>query len=310
MGDVIHNLPVISDIYSHFPHAQIDWVVEESFADIVKMHPQVSCVIPIAFRRWKKSLFSKNTWHEIAYALKKIRCHRYDFIIDTQGLLKSALIGLCAQGPRYGRDWQSNREALASLFYQHRLHVPFNQHAVNRSRQLCALAFGYAQPQSAPNYGLHIDKLVANNINLNLPCHYVMCLHATSRDSKLWPVQNWIELGHSLTKKGTTLVLPWANFAELTRANNIAAQLPNAVVLPKLYLTTIAAIMASAKAAIGVDTGLIHLAVALNVPSIAIYIDSQPDMNGALASNNSTAINLLKPSVDTVYCAFQQLNIA
>lgn len=309
MGDVVHNLPIIADICNHFPHAKIDWVVEESFADIVKLHPQVNRVIPIAFRRWKKKLFTKSTWHEIANALHNLKSTHYDIIIDTQGLLKSALIGLCANGSLYGRDWQSNREAFASVFYQHRLRVPFNQHAVNRGRQLCSLALDYALPQSPPNYGLQKEMLASNSNRLNLPSCYVMCLHATSRDFKLWPVENWISIGQSLQKQSLALVLPWANAAEFVRANAIADKVPNALVLPKLDLSALAVITAGAQAAVGVDTGLVHLAVALNVPTIAIYIDSKPDMNGALAGKSSAAINLIMPSVDTVLSTFQQLNI-
>ena len=314
MGDVIHNLPIIRDIHIHFPNAIIDWVVEESFADIVKLHPEITNIIPIAFRRWRKSLFSQETRTQIASAISHLRQNQYDFIIDTQGLIKSVLITLLARGPSYGRNWRSNREAFASLFYKHRFEVPFNQHTVARNRQLTALALNYQVPNNSPNYGLpstELAKLI--DPTLQLPKQYILGLHATSRDSKLWPIANWVEIGLSLEKKGLSILLPWSTKSEFERANVIAKQLKLAVVLPKLSIQALAEISAGAKAAIGVDTGLVHLAVALNIPSIAIYTDSEPTLNGALAAENQIAINLggkgATPSASEVLTAFNRLNL-
>jgi heptosyltransferase-1 len=315
MGDIIHNLPIIRDIHSHFPKAIIDWVVEESFADIVKLHPEVTNIIPIAFRRWRKSLFTKSTKIDISSAITHLRENQYDYIIDTQGLIKSVLITLCARGPSYGRNWSSNREAFASLFYKRRFEVPFKQHTVARNRQLTALALNYPIPSKSPDYGLPCAEL-ARLIDpaLQLPKNYVLGLHATSRDSKLWPITNWVEIGQSLEKIGFSLLLPWSNNSEFERANVIAKQLKLSVVLPKLSIHALAEITAGAKAAIGVDTGLVHLAVALNIPSIAIYTDSEPTLNGALAAENQVAINLggkgIIPSDGEVLGAFSSLNLA
>lgn len=324
MGDVIHNLPIINDICAQFPHAEIDWVVEESFADIVALHPKVSHIIPIAFRRWRHSLLAKKTFKEVTGALRDLRKNKYDYILDTQGLLKSALICLCARGIRIGRDWQSNREAFASVFYQRRYRVEFKQHAVNRGRELTALALNYCLPNSPPEYGLQAEKLAAALLKANtdanlhlpkdfLPKKYVLFLHATSRDSKLWPNESWIQLGQALTQQGFALVLPWSNTAELARAETIVQSLANAIILPKLPLMQLAEVIAGAKAAIGVDTGLIHLAVALKIPSIAIYIDSDPKLNGAFAGKDAIAINVggrhINPSANEVLSAFSTLNV-
>jgi heptosyltransferase I len=314
MGDVIHNLPIINDICAHLPQAEIDWVVEESFADIVALHPKVSHIIPIAFRRWRHNLFTKKTYSEITNALNDLRKNKYDYILDTQGLLKSALICLCARGTRVGRDWQSNREGIASIFYQRRYRVEFMQHAVNRGRELTALALSYNLPNSPPDYGLQSEKLAANiGTNLLLPKNYVVFLHATSRDSKLWPNEHWVKLGKALIQQGLTLVFPWSNNAELTRAETIAQRLSSATILPKLPLKQLAEVIAGAKAAVGVDTGLVHLAVALKIPAIGIYTDSDPKLNGAYAGKDAIAINIggerQIPSADEVLSAFSTLNV-
>ena len=291
MGDIIHNLPILSDIHMHFPDAEIDWVVEENFVDILKLHPQINKIIPVAFRRWRKNLLNPQTkveFNAFKYALK---AHHYDYIIDTQTLLKSAFIACLANGKRYGQGPKTAREWLAGFFYNHRFSVSRDQHAVDQNRQLTALAMNYNIPSSAPDYGLPRAELAAKS-ELNLPEKYVMAFHATSRDSKLWPMGHWVSLGISLAKQGITVCLPWSNDKEKSRAEIIATHVPQAIVLPKSDLTHLAYITAGASAAVGVDTGLLHLAVAMDVPSIAIYTDTHPDLNGTYGGVNALAINL------------------
>ena len=92
LGDVVHNLPVATDIARRYPGARIDWVVEEAFAALPALHPAVSRVIPVAVRRWRKQLFKPATWREIGDLRRLLAAEGHDLVIDTQGLLKSALI--------------------------------------------------------------------------------------------------------------------------------------------------------------------------------------------------------------------------
>lgn len=303
MGDVIHNLPVIADILAHYPEAQFDWMVEESFAEIPKLHPQVRNIIPVAVRRWRKSIFSGSTWREIGDLKTHLKHTHYDAIIDTQGLLKSAALAKLARGELHGMDYHSAREPVASLFYRHKYPVARNQHAVQRNRALAALALKYAIPQSLPNYGL--GNLTSQPNNLELPRNYVVFLHGTSRDSKLWPVSHWVALAQKLKQFNLQVLLLWSNPSEESRAKDIAAQSSNVQVLPKLKLTALAGILAESKLNIGVDTGLMHLSTALNKPSIAIYTDTNPEFTGVLPSIENLAINIggkaQIPSADEVF---------
>ncbi|MDZ4140585.1 MAG: lipopolysaccharide heptosyltransferase I [Methylotenera sp.] len=300
LGDVIHNLPIINDINHHYPNAIIDWVVEESFAEIPRMHMRVNHVIPIALRRWRKHLLDKNTWREIREFKHLITTSHYDAIIDTQGLLKSALISSQANGIKHGYDRQSIREPLASYFYHRKYTVSYQQHAVIRNRTLTALSLAYAPPETSPDYGIK-----APENSLELPRPFVIALHGTSRDSKLWPTDYWITFGKLLAGHGLNMVLPWAGKAELSRANQIAQALPNAHVLAKSSITTLAAIIAQSQAAVGVDTGLSHLAAALNKPIVAIYTDTNPALTGVMAGALTPVINLgginLTPSPQEVF---------
>ena len=287
LGDVIHCLPVINDIIRVYPSAQIDWIVEESFADIPRLHPAINQVYTVAFRRWRKQLLRVKIWSEIKQFKHLIAQKNYDAVIDAQGLLKSALITRLANGVKHGYDKQSIREPIASRFYDKTYAISYQQHAVSRNRTLAALSLSYAFPTHAPDYGI---QAVAN-LNDWLSKPFVIALHGTSRDSKLWPIEHWINLGIALKSQQLNVVLPWSNAAELSRAEQIASSLENATVLPKLSIAELAAVISQAKAAVGVDTGLSHLAAALNIPTIAIYTDTNPALTGVMGSK-AQVINL------------------
>ena len=306
LGDVIHSLPVIHDIHADFPNAQIDWIVEESFADIPRMHPGIHQVYTVAFRRWRKHLLSIKMWAEIKQFKHLIAQNHYDIVIDTQGLLKSAFITRMADGVKHGYDKQSIREPIASQFYDRTYSISYQQHAVSRNRTLAALSLDYAPPTNVPDYGIKAQDNLSETPNKP----FVIALHGTSRDSKLWPIDHWIDLGKALKNQHLNMLLPWSNAAELLRAEQIAKGLENAIVLPKLSIAELASVISQAKAAVGVDTGLSHLAAALNIPTIAIYTDTNPALTGVMGSQ-AQVINLGNiaeiPSVDSVIAHLNQM---
>jgi heptosyltransferase-1 len=298
LGDVIHNLPAVSDIVSYTPGAEIDWVVEEGFAEIPRLHPAVRRVIPVALRRWRRQMLSPATWKEVSRFRRELKAETYDKVIDTQGLVKSAWLARLARGPSCGQDKATAREPLAASFYDHRFHVPRGRHAVERNRDLAAQALGYPLPPGPPDYGIRAPAFPPSltlpreggGDFLERPC--VVCLHGTSRDSKLWPEPSWIELARALIARGITPLLPWSSEGERQRAARIAAGAEGAQMLPRLSLRELAALMDRALAVVGVDTGLVHLAVALGRPTVAIYTDSSPALTGVLAAKSGSACNL------------------
>lgn len=293
MGDVVHNLPMVTDIVRNVPQAVIDWVVEEAFADIPALHPKVSQVIPVALRRWRWRLFDPGIWREWGQFKRQLRAHSYDVVLDSQGLLKSALIGRLATGDYWGPDHASAREASAAWFYQHTAAVPKGRHAVWRNRALAAAAFGYDLDEGSFDYGI---RPPAPTPEVALPARYVVCLHAASRGAKLWQQEHWITLGLKLTAYGLNLVFPWGTAAERRRAQQLAQALPRAVVLPRLRLLTLASVLNRAQAVIGVDTGLVHLAAALGRPTVALYIDSNSTLSGVLGPDAQRTASLGGPN--------------
>jgi heptosyltransferase-1 len=281
LGDVVHNLPVASDLRARFADAQIDWAVEEAFADIPRLHPAVSGVIPVALRRWRRGLFSSQTWAEIGQLRARLRVGGYDEVIDTQGLVKSALVARMAPGRRSGLDFRSSREPLWPFF--HRTYaVPWGQHAVERNRQLAANALGYAL-DGPPRYGIAPPARLRGPDGWAAPLApraYAVLLHATSAAGKLWPEHRWIKLGDHLQHHGLRCVLPWGNDAERERSERIAKLLHRAVVPPRLAIADAAWLLGGARIVFGVDTGLSHLATALGTPTVGLYCATDPAATG------------------------------
>ena len=273
LGDVIHHMPALTEARKARPDARFTWLVEEAFAPLVRLHSAVAEVIPVAWRRWRKSLYAPATLNEIAGNLRAIRAPRYDEIVDSQGLLRTAVIARLARGRRHGYDTASIREPLAALFYDVRHSVSRDLHAVERNRILSGLALGYA-PQGAPDFGLDRARLASPGPR------YGVLLHATARPGKQWPEAHWIALGHALAGQGIDLVLPWGTDAERARSERIASALPRARVPERAPLDAVARLIAGAQFVVGVDTGLLHLAAALGVPLVAIFAGSKPGLTG------------------------------
>lgn len=287
LGDVVHNLPVVSDIRARFPGARIDWVVEEAYRDIVGMHPGVHRAIPVALRRWRGNVLKPTHWREFGHFRHALSGMRYDCVIDTQGLIKSALLAQAAAGTRHGYARGSAREPLAARFYDVAHVVPRDLHAVVRNRRLAALALGYSVP-AALDYGIAAPAAAE-------PFHvqpYCVLLHATSRADKLWPESAWMQLGGELARQGCALVLPWGDAAERARSERIARALPGSIVPAALDILGVAGLLAGAQAVLGVDTGLTHLAAALGRPVVALYCRTQPGLTGVYAPRGAPVRNL------------------
>ena len=302
LGDVIHNLPVVTDLRAHFPDAAIDWVVEEGYAAIVGLHPGVRSALPVALRRWRKSLSSAATWREMRSFRAMLQAESYDLAINTQGLLKSALITRLADGKRCGYTAATAREPLAARFYDACFEVPKDLHAVARNRRLAAPAANYTAAP-APDYGIAVTPAPT-------PAGpSAILLTATSRDDKLWPEERWIALGCALHQRGLTSLLPAGSASERMRAERLAQAIPGAVALPPLGLAELAGQLAAARLVIGVDTGLVHLAAALGRPTLALFSASDPALTGVCAT--TPAFNLgargRPPGVDDVLAAASPL---
>lgn len=278
MGDVLHNLPMVADIARHFPDANIDWVVEEGYVSLVRLNPRVRNIIPFALRRWRKSLGKAETRAEIKGFFRQLREVEYDYVFDTQGLLKTGIIMGAARIVKGGQkvglangSEGSGYEGVSRIFHSKSIPTDPRTHAVARGRIVAGAALGYAVDTPA-DFGLPL--LSAADVRPAwMPAEpYIVYFHGTARDAKKWAPANWIALGQALAP--WTILLPWGSEKERLEAEALAAGLPNARVLPKLSMADANLLARHARLAIGVDTGLTHIAAAFNVPTVEIYADS------------------------------------
>ncbi|MDN4055182.1 lipopolysaccharide heptosyltransferase I [Massilia sp. YIM B02763] len=277
LGDVLHNLPIVADILRHHPQAQVDWVVEEAYVSLVKLNPHVRKVIPIALRRWRKGLGKADVRAELRGFFRDLRAERYDYVFDTQGLIKTGIVMACARvkpgGQKIGLangTEDSGYEGISRVFHSRSIPVAPRTHAVARGRQVVAAALGYTV-DTAPDFGLPAPD--ASGRKPWMPAGpYAVFFHGTARDAKKWPPADWIALGRALAP--LPVLLPWGSLREKEDAAFLAAALPNAAVLPKLSMMDAVELARHAALAVGVDTGLTHIAAAFLTPTVEIYVDS------------------------------------
>jgi heptosyltransferase I len=274
LGDVIHHMPALVEARRRLPDARFAWVVEDAFAPLVRLHPAVDEVIPVASRRWRHALLSAATWREVRAFRRLIRSRAYDAVVDTQGLLRTAVISWLARGRRHGYDSASIREPLAARFYEVRHRVSRDLHAIERNRILTGLALGYSS-DGADDFGLDRTQLTDAG-----GAPHAILLHATAQAIKQWPEERWIALGRALAARGVEPQLPWGTEAERQRSARIAAGIPGARVPDRRPLDELARRIAAAQFVVGVDTGLLHLAAALGVPLVGIFVGSEPGLTG------------------------------
>ncbi|QBE64495.1 lipopolysaccharide heptosyltransferase I [Pseudoduganella lutea] len=278
LGDVLHNMPIVADIRRHFPDANIDWVVEEGYVSLVRLNPDVRHVIPFALRRWRKNLGDKAVRAEIKGFFRRLREVEYDYVFDTQGLLKTGIIMGAARIRKGGKkvglangSEGSGYEGISRIFHTDSIPLDPRTHAVARGRLVAGAALGYAVDTPA-DFGL--PEVAADEPRPDwLPAgHYAVYFHGTARDAKKWAPANWIALGRELAPM--PILLPWGSPKEKAEAEALAAAIPNARVLPKLPMADAVMLARRAALAVGVDTGLTHIAAAFSRPVVEIYCDS------------------------------------
>jgi heptosyltransferase-1 len=290
LGDVLHNLPIVWDLRARLPNAQIDWVVEEAYVHLLEPllsrdgFRGIDRIIPFALRRWKKNLFSLATWQEFFAFRTMLQSTAYDVLIETQGLIKSAMVcSLAKKSPNVVIAGLANAtefsgyESLARSFYNQSVQVPTQCHAVDRSRWVMSLALDWSliERSSAPQfYPQEFIKCIPKSSLDGLRTPYVLCFHSTARDAKRWSNQNWIVLGKDLAARGYQVVFPWGSASEKAISMSLAEQIPGAFVPPAFSIEEAFSVITGAALTVGVDTGLTHLAAVIDKPTVEIYCDS------------------------------------
>lgn len=343
LGDVVHALPVVQDICFAMPDAQIDWVVEKSFAPVLALNPGLHRIIPCEIRRWRKSPLSAATrrqWSDFKAALQQTP---YDAVIDLQGLTKSAVVARLAQlapgGKRYalanqteGSGYEAPTRWMADVAVRITPHI----HAVQRSRELAARSLGYML-SSSPDFGFksplaHVGRLQTATENA---ANRIAFVHGTSRADKEWPLAHWIALGRRFKAAGWQVALAHGSAKEQATSQAIAdalnecepaagpaqggfgpfggqraghggQELRHAIVWPLLALDALAQELAQCAGVIGVDSGVSHIAVALDLPHVQLYNFDTAWRTGpdSAARRQASVFAQPAPGVDAVWQAW------
>lgn len=313
LGDVIQTMAVLPDVLAVFPDAQIDWVVEEAFAPLVQLVQGVRCVIPIGQRRWRKSYFSAATRAERQLFYLRLRQDAYDVVIDFQGLIKSAWVGRAARlaAGGFSATYANGSDACSyewpvRYLLQRSVPMPQRMHAVARYRLLAAQALGYNHLpllQMPARYGWHLG--IPPQAAPGLP--EVVLAHGTTRTDNEWPDDHWLALARQLIAGGFSVGLPHAGPRELVRVQMLAQRLgPAACVWPALSLDALARRMATSTGVIGVDSGLSHLAVALDLPHVQIFSQDRAWRAGPAGCTHQVAVGGAQaPDVAQVWDSWQ-----
>lgn len=307
LGDIIHTYPMLYDIKKKLPNATIDWLVDENFINLLELNPLVGNIISVPLRKWKKN--------KLSFVSNFIKWRKqtttYDYIIDSQGLLKSAILAKCFNGPIYGLGRNSIREKLASLFYNKRFETGKQLLAITKNRILASMIFGYDIDIATANFGLLNLKAIDNQLPFDKP--YVIFFHATSKDSKKYSKDNWTQLAKYLIENhNLSVILPFGTEQEKIDSIYIKRLInSDKVFVPDTTFdyTKLTTLISNAEFIFGVDTGLIHLANALNKKLIAIYVDTNPNKTGIFESAISKNIGNINniPSVNDVLKLYESI---
>ena len=269
LGDVVHALPAVTDAARAHPGLEVHWVVEERFRAIPALHPAVTKIVPVAIRRWREQWAGAG--REILDSVRNIRAESYDVVLDSQGLIKSAVVACVARGDRVGFNAGSARERVASWTYRRGVAVARRQHAIDRQRALFAGALGYPIPVAAIDYGVRAERGDASGLLL---------AHGTTWTSKHWPEPFWAELARRALRGGERVTLPWGSKEEEARARRIAALAPGAEVARRLDLRGMIDLLVHSAAVVSADSGIGHLAAALGVRTLALYGPTDASLTG------------------------------
>ena len=290
LGDVLHNIPIVWDIRARLPNAQIDWVVEEGYVHLLTPllsqdgFRGIDRIISFGLRRWKKALFSWQSWREFFAFKGELQKVSYDIIIETQGLLKSALVCYLAKknpnavvaGLANATEF-SGYEPISRMFYSQSVQVPLRCHAVDRSRYITCSALDWPlidRSEKTQFYPAAYIETIGVKKFSGLQKPYILFFHSTARDAKRWANQNWIALGKKLASRGYQIILPWGSVREKAVSSKLSVEILGSLVPEAFTIEDAFSVIANSALVVGVDTGLTHLSAVLNKPTIEIYCDS------------------------------------
>ena len=270
LGDIIHAMVALQFIKQHLPNSTIDWVVEEGFKDILANNPDINEIHTVSIKKAKQQKSIKLLFNEI----KKLRkLPRYDIVIDTQGLIKSAIVSRAIPSDQtFGFDRNSLRESFAAKFYTDVCSISYDENIIKRNITVISSALSIVASHNDilnkqsflfSNSQISSDLLSDSKANIAL-------IPGASFKSKIYPVDQYAQIANELKSQANFIVL-WGNQSERNMAEQIQKNAPEVHIADKLTLDELKGFITQTDLVIGGDTGPTHMAWALNVPSITLF---------------------------------------
>ncbi len=300
LGDIVHALPVASMLRGRFPHAEISWIVNDTYRRLLENHPDLDEVIPL-----ERRLIARNPvagWRSITKFINGIRKRRFDLVIDLQGLLRTGLIA-GASGARWKVGLRTAREG-SRWFYN--VVLPddaWNIHAVDRYWMVARVlgAGEEAKEFRLPSLDRERNRWLAKLAGLPRP--WVMMNLGTRWETKRWPVEHFATVGqHIVLTSGGSIVLVGSP-DEGKLAQEFLLHWSNQVVstVGMTTLRELAAVLSLADLVVSNDSGPLHLAAAMGKPVLAPFTCTSPvrtgpygQPEGAVLTHVPCAASLLK----------------
>ena len=294
-GGIVHALPVLDYLHRAVPGIEIDWVVEEPLRALLQGNLLIKNLHVVRCQRWRQQPLLPVVWREIAQLRAALRERAYHIVFDLQGDINSGIITWFTACPRrYGFELAALQEPFNQKFTNNQ--VPLrrqDQHITDRSLRVVSVPFGKDYTVFSLKTDIYTspeDDAAAELFLATLSDGLVFVLHHGSTwKTKLWHETGWIELGRKLLDQfpDRTILLSWDGQAERDTAERIAVGIGRQTrLLPQMSLKGFAALLKKVDLLVGTDTGPVHIAAAVGVPTVSCYRATDGKRNGSRGGSN------------------------
>jgi lipopolysaccharide heptosyltransferase I len=291
IGDVVHALPVLRTIRHNLPEAYIAWIIEDKAKEILDGNKDINKVITINTKKWRKRL-NISTLKEIFSIVKALREDRFDAAIDLQGLLKSGVISILSGAKTtIGFDSKNCREYLNILFTNKKISSSDKDvHVVDKNLSLLK-PFGFKEIKKefslsySPEDDEYINEFFKKNGVGKKPI--IAVNPGAGWKTKEWGIKNYAEMCNRIIKEiDADVILTWGPGEDAMIKGVTASMSCSPLVAPPTSLGQLIALLKRCRLFVGGDTGPLHIAAALKIPTVAIYGPSSPQRNGPYGDNH------------------------
>jgi heptosyltransferase-1 len=297
MGDIIHAMPAIAALRRAKPDLEIGWLVEERWAELLcardaerfsvrsERKPLVDSVHVARFTRWRRALFSAETWREMRSCRREVRARKYQGALDLQGAIRSALAAnFSGAAVRIGAS--QPREPQARMFYTHAVDVRGShviEHALSLASRIAGQPLQYVQPPFPVD---PVKEGWADHQSGSLGSKPVAILNpGAGWGAKCWPAESYGAVARALAERGMAVLINHGP-GEEALAEEVSNSSGGVAVPLKCSVGELIALTRRARLFVGGDTGPMQLAAALRVPVVALFGPTRPERNGPFGTPN------------------------